>query len=71
MGVRVCCFKIGVTSNPMTRFAAYVPKAYTEMWLIGVSDSIDLIQMLEAALISEFGKHIGCHNKNGLSLIHI
>ena len=65
IGVRLCCFKIGVTSNPLVRFPMYLEKGYSEMWLISVSPSIDMTQMLEAALISEFGKHVGCHNKCG------
>ena len=63
IGVRLCCFKIGITSNPLVRFGAYLDKGYTSMWLINASDSIDAVSMLEAALISEFGKHVGCHNK--------
>ena len=65
IGVRLCCFKIGVTSNPLVRFPMYLEKGYSEMWLISVSPSIDMTQMLEAALVSEFGKHVGCHNKCG------
>lgn len=65
MGTEVCCFKIGITSNPLNRFAAYVAKAYTEMWLIHECSCVGSIQMLEAALISEFGGHIGCQNKPG------
>ena len=61
-GVRLCCFKIGITSNPPRRFVSYKERAYTSMWVLAVSHSTDLVQMLEAALISEFGKHVGCHN---------
>lgn len=35
------------------------------MWVIAVSPSIDLIHMLEAALVMEFHKHVGCRNKEG------
>ena len=63
IGVRLCCFKIGITSNPLIRFGTYFQKGYTSMWLINASNSIDSVSMLEAALISEFGKHVGCHNK--------
>ena len=35
------------------------------MWLISVSHSIDLVQMLEAALVSEFSKQVGCQNQSG------
>lgn len=65
VGIRICCFKMGITSNPLVRFTSYLQKGYTTMWLIGVSNSIDLISMLEAALISEFQKHVGCHNRPG------
>ena len=65
IGIRLCCFKIGVSSNPLNRFASYLQKGYTSMWLIHVSKSMDLIQMLEAALVSEFGKHVGCQNQLG------
>ena len=65
IGVRLCCFKIGITSNPLIRFISYIKKGYTHMWLISVSHSIDLVQMLEAALVSEFSKHVGCQNQSG------
>ena len=35
------------------------------MWVIWMSDSLDLIHMLEASLILEFHKHVGCQNKEG------
>ena len=35
------------------------------MWLIAKSDSVDLVHLLEAALISEFAKHVGCRNQEG------
>ena len=63
IGIRLCSFKIGVTANPPSRFPLYIEKGYTSMWLIAMSSSIDLIHMLEAALISEFHKHVGCQNK--------
>ena len=63
MGIRVCIFKLGITSNPLARYIDYQSKGYTCMWLIAVSQSSDLISMLEAALVSEFGKHVGCRNK--------
>ena len=65
IGFRICCFKIGVTSNPLNRFASYLQRGYTCMWLIGASHSADLISMLEASLIHEFAKHVGCHNQLG------
>lgn len=63
MGIRICIFKIGVTSNPKRRFEWFLERGYSCMWVLAESDSQDLIHMLEAALISEFGKHIGCRNK--------
>ena len=63
MGVRLCIFKIGVTCHPARRFEWYLERGYTCMWVLTQSDSIDLIHMLEAALIHEFGKHVGCKNR--------
>ena len=65
IGIRVCVFKVGVTANPVTRYHAYVDQGFTSMWVISVSPSLDLIHMLEAALVSEFNKHVGCRNKEG------
>ena len=65
IGIRVCSFKIGVSSNPIVRFVEYQKKGYTAMWVVWMSDSKDLIHMLEAALISEFHQHIGCQNQSG------
>lgn len=58
-----CCFKIGVSGNPLNRFAAYIQKNYSTMWLICVSHSSDSVHMLEAAIISEFYSKSGCQNK--------
>lgn len=63
MGIRLCCFKVGMTSNPVKRFIMYQAKGYTAMRILSQSPSADTTAMLEAALISEFGKHVGCHNK--------
>ena len=63
IGVRLCCFKIGVTTNPPLRFSAYMEKKFTCMWVIAISKSIDTIHMLEAAVIAEFCQHVGCRNK--------
>ena len=63
VGVRVCVFKLGVTSNPIKRYADYIGKGYDRMWLISVSQSADTIQMLEAACIALFSSHVGCRNK--------
>jgi hypothetical protein len=38
-------------------------KKYNCMWVIAVSNSIDRINMLEAAVISEFQQHVGCKNE--------
>lgn len=65
VGVRLCCFKVGVTHNPFIRFSSYVQKGYTVMWLVWMSSSRDIVHMLEASLISEFGRHVGCHNEYG------
>ena len=62
-GLRVCIFKVGVTSNPPLRFCEYKKKHYSHMYVICESPSVDKVHMLEAALISEFHKHIGCRNK--------
>ena len=35
------------------------------MWLIWVSKSIDVVHMLEAALIQHFHQHVGSQNKKG------
>jgi len=64
-GIRVCIFKIGVTADPVSRFQLYLKQGFTSMWLIATSDSVDLVHMLEAALISEFSKHVGCRNLAG------
>ena len=65
IGIRLCCFKIGVTTNPLDRYQSYLKKGYNLMWVIWTSDSTDIVHMLEAALISEFGRHVGCHNTYG------
>lgn len=65
VGIRLCVFKIGVTANPLTRFQLYAEKNFSMMWLIATSSSVDLIHMLEAALINEFHKHVGCKNVEG------
>lgn len=65
IGIRLCVFKLGVTSNPVRRYPGYLEKGFTAMWIIHVSQSVDIIHMLEAALVSEFSKHVGCRNKEG------
>lgn len=62
IGATLCIFKIGVSANPLLRYAAYIEMNYTEMWVIHVSSSLDTIHMLEAALISAFEPYMGCKN---------
>lgn len=63
MGIRVCVFKIGVTSNPVQRYISYLKLHFTDMWVLTMSSSVDLIHMLEAACISHFSSHVGCRNR--------
>ena len=65
IGVRLGCFKLGITSNPLVRSISYLKKGYTKMWLISVSHSSDTIEMLEAALAGEYAKHVGRQNQSG------
>lgn len=62
MGVRICVFKVGITSNPLLRFASYLKLGYSSMWIITKTHSCDEIKMLEAACISHFAVHVGCRN---------
>ena len=64
LGVRICVFKIGVTSNPVLRFVPYLQSGFTDMWVVTSSNSVDTIHMLEAACISHFSPHVGCRNKS-------
>ena len=64
IGVRICVFKIGVTSNPIQRFISYLESGFTDVWVLTMSDSRDLINMLEAACISHFSIHVGCRNQS-------
>ena len=65
MGLRITVFKLGCTSCPIQRFELYQQKNFQKMWILATSDSVDLNHMLEAALISEYHKHVGCRNKEG------
>lgn len=67
IGLRLFVFKIGVSANPITRYLDYLDldQGYQTMWLIAVSPRADLIHTLEAALVMEFHKHVGCRNKEG------
>ncbi|CAL1165836.1 unnamed protein product, partial [Cladocopium goreaui] len=53
-----------MTSNPIQRYIPYLESGFTDMWVLTMSDSLDLINMLEAACISHFSLHVGCRNKN-------
>ena len=64
IGVRLCVFKVGVTSNPVHRYVSYLGLGFTSMWVITKSHSVDLIHMLEAACISHFSLHVGCRNQH-------
>ena len=63
IGLKICIFKVGVTSNPLVRFNAYLEMNYSCMWVISELKSLDKTHMLEAALISQFQSHVGCRNK--------
>lgn len=66
VGAQLCVFKVGVTTNPIVRYKAYVAQGFNLMWLIAMSySSIDLVHMLEAALIAEFHSVLGCKNHPG------
>ncbi|CAE7219602.1 unnamed protein product [Symbiodinium natans] len=55
-------FKIGITCTPLMRFRAYDREGYQQMHLLHVTEEPGLVQMLEAALISEFQERPGCRN---------
>ena len=65
IGLRLCIFKIGVTSNPINRYLMYRDQGFHSMWVLAVSPSVDLIHMLEAGLVMAFYKHVGCRNQKG------
>ena len=65
VGASLCIFKIGVSANPLLRFASYLNLGYTTMWVIHVSSSLGLTHMLEASLIREYQSFRGCRNKDG------
>lgn len=65
LGVRLAIFKVGVTSDPCTRFISYEQLGFTSMWVIAKSDSVDLVHMAEAALVSHYHMHVGCRNQKG------
>ncbi|CAK9093015.1 unnamed protein product [Durusdinium trenchii] len=55
-------FKIGITCTPFVRWRAYEREGYEQMHLLHVTEEPGLVQMLEAALISEFQARPGCRN---------
>lgn len=63
MGIRLCVFKIGVTHNPLARWRSYHEVGFSEMWLLATCSTIDMVHMLEAALISQYCLHVGSRNK--------
>lgn len=63
IGIGVCIYKIGVTSNPLLRFASYLDLGYSKMWLIHSSCDLGLTHMLEAALIALNEGTVGFRNK--------
>ena len=63
-GDQVSCFKIGVTSDPVVRFGYYLFENFYSMTLLHVSDSHDIINMLEAALVQSYNHIRGCRNIN-------
>ena len=63
-GGKVSCFKIGVTADPNYRFHYYARENFHSMTLIHVSDSADVVNMLEAALIQSHMHIQGCRNIN-------
>ena len=65
MGLQLCVFKIGVTSNPLVRYLNYRKKNFTSMWVIFQGTSVKEIHMLEAALISLYQATSGCQNATG------
>lgn len=55
-------FKIGITCTPFLRWRAYEREGYQKMHLLHVTEEPGLVQMMEAALISEFQGRAGCRN---------
>ena len=65
MGLSVCVFKIGVTSNPLVRYVDYLQRNFTSMWVIFSGSNVKEIHMLEAALVSLYHSTTGCQNAGG------
>ena len=64
-GIRLCIFKIGVTADLASRFQLYKDQGYTAMWVLDIASTVEHVHMLEAALIYEYHKHVGCKNRKG------
>ena len=65
MGIQLCVFKIGVTTNPALRFVDYRKKNFTAMWVVFQGSCVKEIHMLEAALVAVFQACTGCQNAPG------
>ena len=63
-GGAVCVFKIGITHDPVSRFKSYRVDNFDSMYLIHYSGSVDVTNMLEAALIQSNMHITGCRNRN-------
>jgi hypothetical protein len=63
-GGSVSVFKIGITTVPVTRFRFYRHENMDSMTLIHSSESHELTNMLESALISAYSGVRGCRNIN-------
>ena len=64
VGVTVCVFKIGFTSNPIFRFSKYRGLNYSDMCLLHVTPCKATAEMLEAALIDQHMGLSGCRNES-------
>ena len=63
IGIQVCVFKFGFTSNPIIRFSRYQQLHYSNMLLLHVTSCKGAAQMLEAALIDQHMGLTGCRNE--------
>ena len=63
IGKQLCVYKLGMTAKPTLRFKYYQECNYTHMSVLHVSTNLGLIQMLEAALISDNLSEKGCRNQ--------
>ena len=63
IGKQLCVYKLGMTAKPTLRFKYYQECNYTHMSVLHVSTNLGLIQMLEAALISDNFSEKGCRNQ--------